>query len=305
MKNPSTVTREEIIQLYREAIVYGVPLDQVQKKIQKIASVVDDVGEVHSRSLRVITKKKRQKRILPVVLVTLGSVLMANAIWPILSYAMFTSPQLQRINLVSPLPQSELIEYSSSYSVQAPTLSTGKIQPKITPIMIKESLDYTNLANWFSTIDIQDTQLAESAVYTIDIPSLNIEQAEVKIGGTDLNENLIQYPGTAMPGEIGAPVVFGHSVLRQFYRPEIDNPRRYKSIFSKIMTMKVGDEIFVTYQGVKYTFQVQEKHEVQPEDLFILQQRHDTKQLKLVTCVPEGTYLRRGVVVAQLVAAGE
>ena len=40
--------------------------------------------------------------------------------------------------------------------------------------------------------------------------------------------------------------------------------------------------------------------EVQPDDLFILEQRYHTRELKLITCVPEGTYRRRGVIVAQL-----
>lgn len=67
------------------------------------------------------------------------------------------------------------------------------------------------------------------------------------------------------------------------------------------MTLKAGDEIFVTYDGVKYRYLVQEKTEVQPEDVYILTQHYDVRQLKLVTCTPEGTYLRRGVVTAQLV----
>jgi sortase (surface protein transpeptidase) len=39
---------------------------------------------------------------------------------------------------------------------------------------------------------------------------------------------------------------------------------------------------------------------VKPEDVFILEQNYEEKTLKLVTCVPEGTYLRRGVITATL-----
>ncbi len=46
---------------------------------------------------------------------------------------------------------------------------------------------------------------------------------------------------------------------------------------------------------------MQSNTEVQPTDTFILAQRYDVRQLKLVTCVPEGTVLRRGVVIATLV----
>jgi LPXTG-site transpeptidase (sortase) family protein len=67
------------------------------------------------------------------------------------------------------------------------------------------------------------------------------------------------------------------------------------------MTLKPGDKIYLTHRNVKYTYQVQSNTEVEPTDVFILAQRHDTRQLKLVTCVPEGTVLRRGVVIAQLI----
>ena len=67
------------------------------------------------------------------------------------------------------------------------------------------------------------------------------------------------------------------------------------------MTLKTGDEIYVTYDNVKYTYVVQEKTEVKPTDVYILSQKYDAQSLKLVTCTPEGTYLRRGVITAQLV----
>jgi sortase (surface protein transpeptidase) len=47
---------------------------------------------------------------------------------------------------------------------------------------------------------------------------------------------------------------------------------------------------------------VQEKTEDKPTDVYILNQQYDAARLKLVTCTPEGTYLRRGVVTAQLVS---
>jgi sortase A len=67
------------------------------------------------------------------------------------------------------------------------------------------------------------------------------------------------------------------------------------------MTLDEGDEILVDYDGIQYVYKVREKVEVQPEDVFILQQKLNNRELKLITCVPEGTYLRRGVVIAELV----
>jgi len=67
------------------------------------------------------------------------------------------------------------------------------------------------------------------------------------------------------------------------------------------MTLKTGDKILLTFDDVQYTYLVQSKKEVLSTDVQILTQQYDARRLKLVTCVPEGTYLRRGVVTAQLV----
>jgi sortase A len=238
-------------------------------------------------------------RLLPGISITVGSVMLANALWPVLSYFIFTSPSLQRQQLISARP--DIAVMSQTRSVPVAQAEEKALSPKI----IRQELDFTNLNSWFP--DSQLPQIEESPTwehevdtYVLNIPKLGVEQAIVKVGGTNLDENLVQYPGTAEPGEEGAPVIFGHSVLRQFYNPSAKNPRRYFSIFSKIMTLQRGDEIDLEYDDIHYTYSVIDKVEVKPEDMFILEQKYDGKYLKLITCVPEGTYLRRGVVVAQL-----
>lgn len=307
MSTNSQITKEQVLQIYREAVIAGVPLDHVQKRLQAASQLVDQIQQ-YPTSTDVPTKQPKRngsklQRMIPMVMITFGSIMIANALWPILSYVIFTSPYLQRTQFISPVPEKDVVAYSAVASpVGLPELAYASEKESIPkPVILSEQLDYTNLANWFvDTHAVGETTIQKEIEYTIDIPAVNVEKAKVKIGGTDLNNNLIQYPGTSAPGDIGAPVIFGHSVLRQFYRPDISNPNRYKSIFSKIMTLKVGDEIIITHEDVKYTYKVKEKHEVQPDDLFILEQRHDSRELKLITCVPEGTYLRRGVIVAQL-----
>lgn len=241
-------------------------------------------------------------RLLAPISITLGSLLLTSALWPIISYFLFTSPNLQTAKLVSALPEVPVIRQAPSVPVaQAATLDT--IRPKI----IEDNLDYTNLTSWFGGESEQSKSLlsqhTEAREFIIHIPEVGVEDAVVKIGGTDLDNNLIQYPGTAEPGQYGAPVIFGHSILRQFYNPSVKNSRRYMSIFSKIMTLKPGNKIHIDYDGIRYTYNVIKKVEVKPEDTYILEQEYSAKQLKLVTCVPEGTYLRRGVVLAQLETA--
>jgi len=216
--------------------------------------------------------------------------MIANVAWPIMSYQIFTAPKIRRSEFLSPIPQNQIGVFPAVNPVAPVEESPNKVQ----------ALDYTNPKNWFPQAQFASSENRE-IFYNLDIPSLKITDAEVIVGGEDLNKGLIHYPGTALPGQFGSPVIFGHSILRQFYNPSLDNKDRYLSIFSTIMTLKTGDLIFVDYDGVRYTYEVKDKVEVKPEDVFILQQRYNNRELKLITCVPEGTYLRRGVVIAQLV----
>ena len=134
--------------------------------------------------------------------------------------------------------------------------------------------------------------------YTITIPKLKIENATVAIGGEDLSQHIIQYPGTALPGKRGNAALFGHSTLPIFY-----NPKNYISIFSLLPTLRKGDQIFVNYDGISYTYQVEEMFEVKPTDIQVLDQDSSDSFLTLVTCVPPGdpTLPRRLIVRARVV----
>ncbi len=129
----------------------------------------------------------------------------------------------------------------------------------------------------------------------VQMDMFNIEDATVEIGGQDLSKSLIHYPGTALPGQLGATIIFGHSVLPSFY-----NPKNYISIFSLIPTLKPGDDIYVYFDGITYKYLVSEYYEVSPDEINILEQRYDRKEITLVTCVPPGTYWKRGIIKAQL-----
>lgn len=306
------VPQSEIVSLYRNALRHGVPLD-----------TVDDSIETHLHRLAT-TKKIEQEQaasetrtaanalhpairlgafFLPLLFISFGLYLVASAMIPIATYY-FQDKFGDMAQLTSPIPSEDVMDVTPLVITQAK--AQGESVAQHSPRIIDVDLDYTDLSNWFdaataSQLDFQAPSGEAPIYYTLDIPKLNIQNAKIERGGTDLNKNLIAYPGTAKPGEYGAPVVFGHSVLRQFYNPSEKNPRRYNSIFSTIMTLQKGDEIYITYDNVKYTYVVQEKTEVKPTDVYILSQKYDAQRLKLVTCTPEGTFLRRGVVTAQLV----
>lgn len=146
-----------------------------------------------------------------------------------------------------------------------------------------EKTDFTKASNWFPSASTQPAVESKVSFYSITIPKLKIDKAIVSIGGEDLSKNLVQYPGTALPGKNGNAVVFGHSILPIFY-----NPKNYMSIFSTLPTLKNGDDIFIEFDGVSYNFRVEEIFEIYPTDIQILEQNSSDSFITLVTCVPPG-----------------
>jgi sortase A len=165
------------------------------------------------------------------------------------------------------------------------------------------NFDYTKPSNWFVG-NLTADQFTSSKVvyYTLSIPKLNIRDARVSIGGENLSQSLIQYPGTAVPGKRGNAVIFGHSVLPQFY-----NPNNYLTIFSTLPSVKKGDDIYVEYDGIFYQYKVEVVYETRPEDIQVLEQNNSDSFLTLITCVPPGHPLRpkRFIVKARIVPLEE
>lgn len=218
---------------------------------------------------------EKQKRIaflwrgISALAIVIGLVLMSNVALPILLYELTNSQFTQRF--VSPLATKGVI------------LGEGA------------NVDYTNPKSWFPTAPVLPPQPSQITHYTLSIPKLGIEEATVQIGGEDLMQSLIQYHGTALPGQYGNTVIFGHSVLPQFF-----NPENYRTIFSTLPKLEEGDEILIEFDGIRYRYLVRKIIETAPEDISVLEQSYETQWLTLITCVPPGTYLRRLVVRSQL-----
>ena len=309
----STLQKKQLLKLYRQALKDGVAIQDLNKKINYFLrqdAVSRKEEQVLDKQIKLSFWQRLPKKIrvgatlLPLALIVTGLILALSALWPLIDYYLPWKKQ-EELALLSPIPHSQLLLSTPLISAQARVDFEDEQEnnnANLGPVILDQALDFTDLSNWFSSdLEVPELNKSQFVEYVLEIPSLNVINAKVRVGGTDLNQSLIHYPGTALPGQLGAPVLFGHSVLRQFYNPSENNPRRYASIFSKIMLLEKGEKIYLTHDGVKYTYVVQGKTEVKPEDTFILAQRYDVRQLKLVTCTPEGTTLRRGVITAQLV----
>jgi len=214
---------------------------------------------------------KPSNKIISLLLGIVGLFLIIFSVYPIAEYEYISRKRFPKI--LSPLSDSE------RYSILS------------TPVK-----NYKNLKNWSSEYELK-TEEKDKGFYTLSVPRLGIKNALVSEGGEDLSKNLIQYPGTAKPGEMGNDVVFGHSVLPVFF-----DPKNYLTIFSTLPKLKEGDEIIVNTDSVVYKYKIVNMYEVSPDNLDILDQRLDGSYLSLVTCVPPGHPLkpRRLVVKAQL-----
>ena len=314
--------RQDLINDYRQALFQGKSLDEALNN-WSARSFENRSPTSTSRSSRSSTTNNFWTEKAPFLgSMIVGLILIIIAVGPMLSFFWqnkVTSVVNAGQTMVAPIPNTEILNADNSAQTNLTNNSTA-------PTMIDDQLDYANLANWFASdtnssgnlptledpsatiaATADDSAIADTATsqlpYTLSIEKLGITNANVKIGGLNLNENLIQYETTPSPGSLGTTVIFGHSTLRQWYSPAESNPERYKSIFSTIMTLSLGDQIQIKTDQQILTYEVINKKNVKPENIeALLAQDASEKYLRLITCTPEGTTLMRGLVEAVLIS---
>lgn len=242
------------------------------------------------RPVRKFPSVARGWSFLPLIFISIGLTLIAWVAYPILSFELFFSPEVA--SLIRPIPDEMIVQAMENekkvLGVENSEGTGGEAE------VTASQLDYTKASNWFPQKPPKIIA-SDKKEYALSIPKLGIEGARTVIGGDDLEESLIHYGGTVLPGDWGNAVIFGHSVLPQFF-----NPKNYKTIFSTLPQLEEKDQISVDFDGVTYTYEVYELKVVSSDDISVLEQRYDSSYLSLVTCVPPGTYWKRLVVKARL-----
>jgi len=232
-------------------------------------------------NLKKIKLDKQTNERISKILLLIGALAFFSVILPFFNYLFFYSGRFKET--ISPLSTAYYNRSDESVS--------------------KLATDYTQLSSWF--IDSNNSSVTNSKEllsetnnqkYSISISKLGIKDAEVVVGSMDLKNSLIHYPQTALPGQKGNAVIFGHSVLPQFY-----NPKSYLTIFSTLFKMVIGDKILVNFDNIVYTYQIEDMYEIKATDFSVLDQRYDGRYLSLITCSPPGTYLRRLVIKAKII----
>jgi sortase A len=148
-------------------------------------------------------------------------------------------------------------------------------------------------------VDIENRVIAKDSAPKLIISSLGIE-TPIDFSQQLIDENsfqvslrsgVVHYPATALPGNRGNVVVFGHS------SGQVWAPGEYKFIFAHLDELESNDKIFLEYEGTRYIYRVTGKQVVKPEDVSVLEQTGDYR-LTLITCTPVGTNNNRLIVSA-------
>lgn len=231
---------------------------------------------VHSKHRRI--SRRWLVSILSLFLISGGVLVLSWVLYPILTFELFFSPKFAHV--VRPVPNDTIAQ---------------AISKDISSVLGSVAVDYTKASNWFPKAAAINSPNLQNG-YSLSIPKLNIIDARVTIGGDDLSKSLIHFTGP-LPGNIGKPVILGHSTLPFLYKP-----KDYKSIFTKLPTLVAGDIITATVDNITYTYSVTDMIVVAPDDVSVLAQKYESSTLTLITCVPPGTYLKRLVVHTRLVS---
>lgn len=152
---------------------------------------------------------------------------------------------------------------------------------------------------------LSPNSVAPTATPEVIIPKINVEipvnytqtstdEAAIE---NDLENGVVHYPTTAMPGEQGNTALFGHSSNNIF------NKGKYKFAFVLLHTLVPGDTFYLTYNGKVYVYKVISRTVVDPSEVSVLGPvPGQTATATLITCDPPGTSLKRLVVVGQQVS---
>jgi LPXTG-site transpeptidase (sortase) family protein len=134
---------------------------------------------------------------------------------------------------------------------------------------------------------------------TLSIPSLNNLSAPIhwdttldeKIIQQNLETGIIHIDHTAKPGQVGTVAITGHS-SNYFW-----DKGSYNTIFAPLQKAAIGGEIDVAYLGKTYVYKITKMYEITPDKVEVLQSTSQSI-LRVITCTPVGTSLRRLVVEA-------
>ncbi len=231
------------------------------------------------------SKTKKMLKFFSYVILIAGIGMMFWAYYPMISFEIYARFFIRK-DTSSPVPDSE----------EASSLQLAKTVHASSNFYSNNLRDFTQANVWFPVKNVPGANdNIDVKEYYLSIPKLNLENLKVTVGGDDLSTSLVHYLPTSKPGQYGKVAIFGHSTLPQLY-----NKNDYKTVFTYLPQMDVGDNISISIEGKEYEYEVYDMYIVKPDKVSVLEQNFNASYIMLVTCVPPGTYKERLIVEAKL-----
>jgi len=101
-------------------------------------------------------------------------------------------------------------------------------------------------------LEAQTSNILELPEFDIKAPIWKIDTLDLKLIYEKLKQGVVLYPGSALPGQ-GYSIIIGHSSQYLW------QPGKYKSVFSLLSELQIGDRIYVYWEQKPLVFEVQEK----------------------------------------------
>lgn len=209
-------------------------------------------------------------KIIPLTFLSIGVFLLMQVILPIASFQIwYFAENINNSLLISPntFPKSQVLGVS---------------------------IRNTNSFPAFISSLRRETQ-ASYKEFSISIPRLKIDKANVLVDSNDLDKGLVHLPGSALPGEKGNVFISGHSALSSFFS--------LKSVpFASLQDLKKGDEIIIDAASTKFRYVVSDFKVVDPKDVSVINAPEEQgRYMSLMTCVPPGLNFQRLVVLGKMI----
>lgn len=131
----------------------------------------------------------------------------------------------------------------------------------------------------------------------VEIPVVyDVETIDETAIAKGLENGVVHYADTPMPGQNGNLVIVGHSSNNIF------NKGKYKFAFVLLNRLEIGDTFYLQKDGKRYTYQIYKRSVVEPSDVSVLGTQDSPATASLITCDPPGTSLKRLVVVGKQIS---
>ena len=130
--------------------------------------------------------------------------------------------------------------------------------------------------NTDKSIEINDTNDNVNNVFAvISIPKINLEKGLYNI---DSAENNVKYNVEILKGSIMPNEFYSHLFLASH------SGSNYNAYFNNLPKLELNDKIYILFNGVKYTYEINSIFEVEKDGKIEINDTNNVKMLTLITC---------------------